>query len=69
MDDSGPRASAVGVALVVALGAWAAFPIVLLLVHAAQTHSTFTGADGLIGADGVLGADQLQYLAWARDAG
>jgi hypothetical protein len=69
MDHSGPRASAVGVALVVALGAWAAFPLVLLLVHASQTHTTFTGADGLIGADGVLGADQLQYLAWARDAG
>ena len=45
------------------------FPLVLLLVHASQTHTTFTGADGLIGADGVLGADQLQYLAWARDAG
>jgi hypothetical protein len=57
------------VALVVALGAWAAFPLVLLLSHAAALHATFTGADGLIGADGVLGADQLQYLAWARDAG
>ncbi|MEA2210767.1 MAG: hypothetical protein QOF83_715 [Solirubrobacteraceae bacterium] len=68
MDDSGPRASAVGAALLVALSAWAAFPLILLLVHAAQTHTTFTGADGLIGADGVLGADQLQYLAWARDA-
>jgi hypothetical protein len=45
------------------------FPLVLLLVHASQTHTTLTGADGLIGADGVLGADQLQYLAWARDGG
>ena len=69
MHDSGPRASALWVTLVVALGAWAAFPLVLLLVHASQTHTTFTGVDGLIGADGVLGADQLQYLAWARDAG
>ncbi|HXO09501.1 MAG TPA: hypothetical protein VN880_15785, partial [Solirubrobacteraceae bacterium] len=55
--------------LLAALAVWAAFPIVLLLVHASQTHTTFTGADGLIGANGVLGADQLQYLAWARDAG
>jgi hypothetical protein len=55
--------------LLAALAAWGLFPIALLLVHASQTHSTFTGADGLIGADGVLGADQLQYLAWARDAG
>ena len=69
MDDTGPRASPVGAALVVALGAWAAFPVVLLLLHASHTHTTLTGADGLIGADGVLGADQLQYLAWARDAG
>lgn len=69
MDDTGPRASPVGAALVVALGAWAAFPVVLLLLHASHTHTTITGADGLIGADGVLGADQLQYLAWARDAG
>ncbi len=51
------------------LTAWALFPLVLLLVHAGQLHARFTGADGLIGADGVLGADQLQYLAWARDAG
>lgn len=69
MGNSGPRVSAAGLALLVALSAWAAFPLVLLLVHAGQTHTTFTGADGLIGADGVLGADQLQYLAWARDAG
>ncbi len=69
MGNRGPRVSAAGLALLVALGAWAAFPLVLLLVHASQTHTTFTGADGLIGADGVLGADQLQYLAWARDAG
>ncbi len=45
------------------------FPLVLFLLRAAQLHAIFTGADGLIGADGVLGADQLQYLAWARDAG
>jgi hypothetical protein len=69
MRDSGPRASRAEIVLLAALAAWAAFPIVLLLTHAAQTHTTFTGADGLIGADGVLGADQLQYLAWARDAG
>jgi hypothetical protein len=69
MPDSGPRASRAEIVLLVALAAWALFPLVLLLVHASQTHTTFTGADGLIGADGVLGADQLQYLAWARDAG
>jgi hypothetical protein len=55
--------------LLAGLAAWGLFPLVLLLVHAAQLHARFTGADGLIGADGVLGADQLQYLAWARDAG
>jgi hypothetical protein len=64
----GPRASRAEIVLLVALAGWAFFPLVLLLAHAAQTHTTFTGADGLIGADGVLGADQLQYLAWARDA-
>ena len=69
MGNSGPRVSAAGLALLFALVAWAAFPLVLLLVHAGQLHATYTGADGLIGADGVLGADQLQYLAWARDAG
>jgi hypothetical protein len=63
------RASGGEWALLAGLLAWAAFPLVLLLVHASQTHTIFTGADGLIGADGVLGADQLQYLAWARDAG
>jgi hypothetical protein len=63
------RASGAELALLAALTAWAAFPLVLALVHAAHTHTIFTGADGLIGADGVLGADQLQYLAWARDAG
>jgi len=52
-----------------ALAAWGLFPLVLLLAHAVHAHARFTGADGLIGADGVLGADQLQYLAWARDAG
>jgi hypothetical protein len=57
------------VALLAGLAVWALFPLVLLLVHAGQLHARFTGADGLIGADGVLGADQLQYLAWARDAG
>jgi hypothetical protein len=55
--------------LLAGLAVWALFPLVLLLVHAGQFHAQFTGADGLIGADGVLGADQLQYLAWARDAG
>lgn len=67
--ESGPRASGAEIVLLAALAGWALFPLVLLLVHASQTHTTFTGADGLIGADGVLGADQLQYLAWARDAG
>jgi hypothetical protein len=58
----------VEIVLLVGLAAWAAFPLLLLLVHAGQSHARFTGADGLIGADGVLGADQLQYLAWVRDA-
>ncbi len=68
MPDRGPRATSAEIALLVALAAWALFPLVLLLIYAAQRHARFTGADGLIGADGVLGADQLQYLAWARDA-
>jgi len=58
--------SAVAAAAVLALAAWAFFPVVLLVAHAGAIHDTWTGADGLIGADGVLGADQLQYLAWAR---
>ena len=69
MRATGPRASRAEIVLLAALAAWALFPLVLLLAHAAHTHTTFTGADGLIGADGVLGADQLQYLAWVRDAG
>ncbi|MGH2914181.1 MAG: hypothetical protein ACRDMX_04250 [Solirubrobacteraceae bacterium] len=69
MPRTGPRWSGVELALLVALGAWATFPLVLLLARASTLHATFTGADGLIGADGVLGADQLQYLAWIRDAG
>ncbi len=64
----GPRVSGAELALLAALVAWGFFPVVLLLIHAADTGSTYTGADGLIGAHGVLGADQLQYLAWARDA-
>ncbi len=67
--ETGPRVSRAEIVLLVALGAWAFFPLVLLLLHASTLHARFTGADGLIGADGVLGADQLQYLAWARDAG
>src|SRR5579875_3604551 len=58
--------SAVAAAAALTLAAWAFFPVVLLIAHAAAIHATWTGADGLIGADGVLGADQLQYLAWAR---
>jgi hypothetical protein len=69
MPDSGPRLSRGELVLLAVLSAWCLFPLVLLLVHAAHLHARFTGADGLIGADGVLGADQLQYLAWARDAG
>src|ERR1700761_301667 len=64
-----PRISRIELLLGAALAAWVLFPLVLPLVHAAALHARFTGADGLIGADGVLGADQLQYLAWARDAG
>jgi hypothetical protein len=69
MPQRGPRVSPLEAVLLAGLAAWALFPLVLLLVHAGQLHARFTGADGLIGADGVLGADQLQYLAWARDAG
>jgi hypothetical protein len=69
MPQRGPRVSPAEAVLLVGLAAWALFPLVLLLVHAGHLHARFTGADGLIGADGVLGADQLQYLAWARDAG
>lgn len=68
MGASGPRVTRAEIALLGALAAWALFPLVLLLAHAASAHARFTGADGLIGADGVLGADQLQYLAWIRDA-
>ncbi len=68
MPDRGPRVSRAEIVLLVALGAWGLFPLVVLLIHAAALHARFTGADGLIGADGVLGADQLQYLAWTRDA-
>jgi hypothetical protein len=64
-----PRATAAEFSLLVLLVIWGLFPIALLLAYAAHVHASFTGADGLIGADGVLGADQLQYLAWARDAG
>ncbi len=55
--------------LFAALAAWAVVPTIVMALHAAHAGQRFTGADGLIGADGVLGADQLQYLAWARDAG
>jgi hypothetical protein len=68
MRESGPRASRAELLLLVALAAWGLFPVLLLVLRAAELHARFTGADGLIGADGVLGADQLQYLAWARDA-
>jgi hypothetical protein len=68
MPDRGPRSSPAELLLLLALGGWALFPLVLLLLHAATLHAQLTGADGLIGADGVLGADQLQYLAWIRDA-
>src|ERR1700742_4611847 len=69
MPQRGPRVSPLEAVLLAGLAAWALFPLVLLLVDAGHLHARFTGADGLIGADGVLGADQLQYLAWARDAG
>jgi hypothetical protein len=69
MGRSETRASRVELALLVSLVAWGVFPLVALIAHAIRVHATLTGADGLIGADGVLGADQLQYLAWARDAG
>ncbi|MFZ0040911.1 MAG: hypothetical protein WAK93_06380 [Solirubrobacteraceae bacterium] len=68
MRELGPRVSRAEVLLLVALAAWGFFPLALQLIHAADLHARYTGADGLIGADGVLGADQLQYLAWARDA-
>jgi hypothetical protein len=63
-----PRVTRGELALLAALVVWGLFPVVLLLIHAAHTHTRLTGADGLIGADGELGGDQLQYLAWIRDA-
>jgi hypothetical protein len=69
MSHDAPRVSRLEIGLLAALAAWGLFPLLLLLIHAGHAHARFTGADGLIGADGVLGADQLQYLAWARDAG
>lgn len=55
--------------LLAGLVMWALVPVIVMTLHAAHAGLRFTGADGLIGAGGVLGADQLQYLAWARDAG
>jgi len=49
--------------LALALAVWALMPIVLIALHALEAHLRLTGADGLVGGD------QLQYLAWARDAG
>src|SRR6202042_3178857 len=63
-----PRVTRGELVLLVGLVCWGLFPVVLLLIHAANTHTRLTGADGLIGADGELGGDQLQYLAWIRDA-
>jgi hypothetical protein len=63
-----PRVTRGELALLAALVGWGLFGVVLLLIHAADTHTRLTGADGLIGADGELGGDQLQYLAWIRDA-
>ena len=63
-----PRVTRGELVLLAALVVWGLFPVVLLLIHAAHTHTRLTGADGLIGADGELGGDQLQYLAWIRDA-
>jgi hypothetical protein len=50
-------------ALLVVLALWTLVPIVVIALHALETHQRLTGADG------ILGADQLQYLSWARDAG
>jgi hypothetical protein len=68
MSHATPRVTRGELALLAALVCWGLFPLVLLLIHAADTHTRLTGADGLIGADGELGGDQLQYLAWVRDA-
>jgi len=50
-------------ALLALLAVWALAPIAALVAHAIST------GDRLTGADGVVAGDQLQYLAWARDAG
>lgn len=50
-------------ALLVGLALWALVPLALMAVHAVSSHERLTGADGPIAPD------QLQYLAWARDAG
>jgi hypothetical protein len=49
--------------LLVAVAAWGLGPALVLVAHAAGANETLTGADGF------LAGDQLQYLAWARDAG
>ncbi len=51
------------VALLGVLALWGLVPIALMMIHALQAHLRLTGADGIVGGD------QLQYLAWARDAG
>ena len=51
------------VALLGVLALWGLVPIALMMIHALHAHLRLTGADGIVGGD------QLQYLAWARDAG
>jgi len=52
-----------GLATLLALLAWGLAPVVYLLVEAAASDRSISGADGL------FAADQLQYLAWIRSAG
>jgi hypothetical protein len=50
-------------ALLAGLFVWGLAPIVLMIVHVVAAGGSLTGADGIVAGD------QLQYLAWARDAG
>ncbi len=52
-----------GLATLIALLAWGVAPVVYLVVEAAASHRSLSGADG------PFAADQLQYFAWIRSAG
>jgi hypothetical protein len=57
------------VVLAALLGLWSLAPLVVLLVHVGGGEAVGIHTAGFNGADGLQVDDQLQYLAWARDAG